>query len=50
MQENKVLRTRNSILDLEKFFIKLKDRELKERAVKIKRLIKDLFLNQLLYL
>ena len=43
MQENKVLRTRNSILDLEKFFIKLKDRELKERAVKIKRLIKTYF-------
>ena len=34
------LKVRNSLLELEKYFIELKDKELKDREVKIKREIK----------
>ena len=50
MQKNQFLKVKNSLLELEKGFIKLKDRQLKDREVKIKREIQELFLNQLLYL
>ena len=44
MQKNQCLKVKNSLLELEKDFIELKDIELKDREVKIKRL------NQLLCL
>ena len=47
MRKNQFLRVKNSLLELEKNFIKLKDRELKDRQVKIKR--ENYFLNRLLY-
>ena len=34
------LKVRNSLLELEKYFIELKDKELKDREAKIKREIK----------
>ena len=37
MQENQFLKIKNSLLELEKAFVKLKDRELKDREVKINR-------------
>ena len=37
MQRSRVLKVKNSLLQLEKYFIELKDRELKYRKVKIKR-------------
>ena len=37
MQRSRVLKVKNSLLELEKYFIELKDRELKYRKVKIKR-------------
>ena len=37
MQRSRVLKVKNSLLQLEKYFIELKDRELKYRNVKIKR-------------
>ena len=37
MQRSRVLKVKNSVLQLEKYFIELKDRELKYRKVKIKR-------------
>ena len=40
----------NSLLELEKDFTESKDRELRDREVKIKREIEKLYLNQLLYL
>ena len=43
MRKNQFLRVKNSLLELEKNFIKLKDRELKDREVKIKREIEELF-------
>ena len=42
MQKNQFLKVRNSLLELEKDFIEVKDRELKEREVKIKREIEEL--------
>ena len=47
---NWLLKVRNSLLELEKFFRGLKDRELKDREVKTKRDIEELFLNRLLCL
>ena len=43
MQKNKFLKVKNSLLELEKDFIELKDIELKEREVNIKREIEELF-------
>ena len=39
---------KNSLLELEKDFIELKDRELKNREVKIKREIEELFFKPLI--
>ena len=36
MQKNRFLKVKNSILELEKYFITLKDRELKDIKVKLK--------------
>ena len=43
-QKNQFLKEKNSLLELEKYFIELTDRELKDRKVKIKR-EKGYFLN-----
>ena len=43
MQQNQFLKVNNSVLQLEKDFIELKDIELKEREVKNKRDIEELF-------
>ena len=43
MQKNQFLKVKNSLLELEKDFIELKDIELKEREVNIKREIEELF-------
>ena len=37
MQENQLLKIKNSLLELEKAFVKLKDKELKDREVKINK-------------
>ena len=37
MQKNQFVKIKNSLLILEKDFIELKDRELKNRQVKVKR-------------
>ena len=42
MQKNQFLKVKDSLLELQKFFIKLKDVELKDRKVKIKREIEEL--------
>ena len=41
--KNQFLKVKNDLLELEKDFIELKDRELKGREVKIKREIEELF-------
>ena len=43
MQKIQFLKVKNSLLELEKDFIELKDIELKDREVKIKREIEGLF-------
>ena len=43
MQNNQLLKVKNSTLELEKYFIELKDRELKYVEVTIKRKIEELF-------
>ena len=43
MRKNQFLKVENSLLELEKDFIELRDRELKYREVKIKRETKELF-------
>ena len=43
MQKNQFLKVNSILLGLEKDFIELKDKELKDREVKIKREIKELF-------
>ena len=48
MQNNQLLKVKNSLLELEKDFIDLKDVAVKEREIKIKRQREELFLNQLL--
>ena len=45
LQKNRILKVTNSLLELDIYFEKLKDRELKTR-----RKIAELFLNQLLHL
>ena len=42
-QKNQFLKANNSLLELKKHFIELKSRELKDREVKIKRKIEELF-------
>ena len=43
IQKNQFLKVKNSILELEKDFIELKDRDLKDREVKIERKIEEIF-------
>ena len=43
MRKKQFLKVKNSFLELEKDFIELKDRELKDKEVKIKREIEELF-------
>ena len=43
MQNNQFLKVKNSVLELKKDFMELKDRELKDREEKIKREIEELF-------
>ena len=43
MQKNQVLKVKNSLLELEKDFTELEDRELKDKEVKHKREIEKLF-------
>ena len=45
MAKNQFLNAKNSPSELEKDFIELKDRELKDREVTVKREIEELFLN-----
>ena len=47
MWKNQLLKVKNSLWELEKEFIQLKDRELKDREVKIKRDIQELFLKMI---
>ena len=41
MRKNQFLKVKNSLLELGKYFIELKERELKDRKVKIKREIEE---------
>ena len=43
MWKNQFLKVKKSLLELEKDFIELKDIELKDREVKIKREVEELF-------
>ena len=43
MRKNHFLKVKNSLLELEKDFIELKDSDLNDREVKIKREIEELF-------
>ena len=47
MRKNQFLNVKNSLLELEKDFIDTKDMELKDREIKIKREIKELFLKRI---
>ena len=42
-RKNKFLKVNNSLLELEKDFIELKEREVKDREIKIKRQMEELF-------
>ena len=44
------LKIKNGLLELEKYFVELKDIELKDRELKIKGEIESYFLNRLFYL
>ena len=48
MQKNQFLKVKNSLLEVEKDFLELKDRELKDKQVKIKREIEELFFKQII--
>ena len=48
MQKNQLLKAKNSLWELEKYFVELKDIELKDREVKIKRGIEKLFLKPII--
>ena len=50
MWKNQFWKVKNSPLELEKNFIEFKDIELKDKEVKVKREIEELFLNRLLCL
>ena len=43
MQKNQIVKVKNRLLESEKSFIELRDMELKDIEVKIKREIKELF-------
>ena len=43
MQKNQLLKVKNNLLELGKDFIELKDKELKDRELTIKREIEELF-------
>ena len=43
IQNNQFLKVKNSLLELEKYFMELKDIELKDRQEKIKREVEELF-------
>ena len=45
LRKNQFLKVKNSLLELEKDFIEFKDRELKERELKIKREIEEVLIN-----
>ena len=47
-QRNKFLNVKNSVLELENDFIGLKDGELQDRELKIKKEIKELFLKPII--
>ena len=44
MLKNQYLKANNGLLELEKHFVEMKDRKLKDREVNIKREIEELFL------
>ena len=46
-RKNQFWKIKNGILELERDFIELKGRQLKDREVKIKREIEEIFLNRL---
>ena len=48
MWKNQFLKVKNSLLGLEKHCVPLKDRELKDREVNIKRGIEELFFKQII--
>ena len=48
MAKNQFLKVKNSILELEKYFIELKNRELEDREVKIKRETEELVLKNII--
>ena len=48
MRKNQLLKVENNILELQKDFIELKDRELKNREVKIKTEKEELFLKPII--
>ena len=48
MSKNQFLKVKNSILELEKDFIELKNRELEDREVKIKRETEELVLKNII--
>ena len=48
MLKNQFLKVKNSILELEKDFIELKNRELEDREVKIKRETEELVLKNII--
>ena len=48
IQKNQFLKIKNSLLELEKVFIELKDKELKDMEVKIKRGIEEIFFKQMI--
>ena len=48
MSKNQFLKVKNSILELEKDFIELKNRELEDRQVKIKRETEELVLKNII--
>ena len=48
MRKNQFLKVKNSLLELKIFFFELKDRKLKNREVKIKWKIQELFLKRII--
>ena len=48
MRKNQFLKVKNSLLELKIFFFELKDRKLKNREVKIKWKIQELFLKPII--
>ena len=48
IRKNQFLKVKNSLSELENFFIELKERELKDRGVKTKREIEELFFKSII--